>query len=226
MPRYILQTHINILIHPRELNYLIKVDKLFAHWKSWVFTSQKPWMTRVVRMLLKACDTAFRSDDRALYSAARANLKRGIKDDKMDYKGWSHTTSKPASPHLRYTSVCLSNRSSSDAITIALHSTEPPGTPVELQLRFIDYSSAIITIIPDILVTKLSDLGLPTLTCSWLPRLWNLAPTSHKKQGTHIRLQEEQWRPQPPLHQRWGCRESQYLQVLWYPHIRWPVLDC
>lgn len=51
------------------------------------FPNQKPWMTRQVRMLLKAHNTAFRSGDRRLHSAAQANLKRGIKDAKTDYKG-------------------------------------------------------------------------------------------------------------------------------------------
>ena len=35
-------------------------------------------MTREVQQLLKERKTAFRSGDGALYSAARANLKRGI----------------------------------------------------------------------------------------------------------------------------------------------------
>ncbi|CAG5957692.1 unnamed protein product [Menidia menidia] len=52
----------------------------------WVFPNQKPWMTRQVRMLLRARDSAFRSGDRALYSAARANLKRGIRTAKGEYK--------------------------------------------------------------------------------------------------------------------------------------------
>ena len=35
-------------------------------------------------------------------------------------------------------------------------------------MLFIDYSSAFNTIIPDILVSKLSDLGRPPLTYSWI----------------------------------------------------------
>ncbi|KAJ8355349.1 hypothetical protein AAFF_G00063530 [Aldrovandia affinis] len=35
---------------------------------------------------MKACDTAFRSGDGALYRAARAELKGGIKNAKADYK--------------------------------------------------------------------------------------------------------------------------------------------
>ncbi|KAI2659609.1 putative RNA-directed DNA polymerase from transposon BS [Labeo rohita] len=46
----------------------------------------KPWMTSQVRRLLKAHDAAFRSGDRALYRAARADLKKGIKKAKTDHK--------------------------------------------------------------------------------------------------------------------------------------------
>ncbi len=49
----------------------------------WVFPNQKPWMTSEVHTLLRARDMAFKSGDRALYSAARANLKRGIKNAKL-----------------------------------------------------------------------------------------------------------------------------------------------
>ena len=51
-----------------------------------VFPNQKPWMTRQVRSLLKARDIAFRSGDRALYSTARADLKKGIRNAKADYR--------------------------------------------------------------------------------------------------------------------------------------------
>ena len=43
-------------------------------------------MTSQVRSLLRARDVAFRSGDRELYSTARANLRRGIKAAKADYK--------------------------------------------------------------------------------------------------------------------------------------------
>ncbi|KAK0136664.1 hypothetical protein N1851_027167 [Merluccius polli] len=43
------------------------------------FPSQKPWMNREVHLLLKACDTTFRSGDAQAYSLSRANLKRGIR---------------------------------------------------------------------------------------------------------------------------------------------------
>ncbi len=52
-----------------------------------VFPNQKPWMTSEVHKLLTARDRAFRSGDRALYSTARADLRRGIRAAKLAYKG-------------------------------------------------------------------------------------------------------------------------------------------
>ncbi len=48
-----------------------------------VFPNQKPWMTSEVHTLLRARDMALKSGERALYSAARGNLKRGIKTAKL-----------------------------------------------------------------------------------------------------------------------------------------------
>lgn len=43
-------------------------------------------MTRQVQRLLKERKTAFRSGNKALYSSAHAQLKRGIREAKSDYK--------------------------------------------------------------------------------------------------------------------------------------------
>ncbi|KAK0140101.1 hypothetical protein N1851_022987 [Merluccius polli] len=51
-----------------------------------IYPNRKPWMTKAVQCLLKDRDTAFKKGDKALYSAARANLKRGIRRAKADYK--------------------------------------------------------------------------------------------------------------------------------------------
>ncbi|XP_072769008.1 uncharacterized protein [Nerophis lumbriciformis] len=61
-----------------------------------VYPNKKPWMTSQVRTLLRARDAAFRSGDRALYSVARADLKRGIKKAKADHRRCieSHLSSK------------------------------------------------------------------------------------------------------------------------------------
>ncbi|KAI4889320.1 hypothetical protein NFI96_006060 [Prochilodus magdalenae] len=51
-----------------------------------VFPNQKPWVNKSVRALIKSRDEAFRSGDRLAYSAARRNLKKGIKKAKHSYK--------------------------------------------------------------------------------------------------------------------------------------------
>ncbi|KAJ8393730.1 hypothetical protein AAFF_G00057830 [Aldrovandia affinis] len=51
-----------------------------------VYPNQKPWMTKEVQSLLRIRNTTFRSGDGAQYSAARANLKRGIRKAKTAYK--------------------------------------------------------------------------------------------------------------------------------------------
>lgn len=61
-------------------------DSVTAEKQIRIYPNQKPWMTRTVRKLLEERNTAFRSGDVALYSSARANLKRGIRKAKLDYK--------------------------------------------------------------------------------------------------------------------------------------------
>nr|XP_043874450.1 uncharacterized protein LOC122764210 isoform X2 [Solea senegalensis]XP_043874509.1 uncharacterized protein LOC122764439 isoform X2 [Solea senegalensis] len=51
-----------------------------------VFPNQKPWMNSKVQSLLKSRNAAFKSGDRALYSVARSDLKRGIREAKAAYK--------------------------------------------------------------------------------------------------------------------------------------------
>jgi hypothetical protein len=52
-----------------------------------VYPNTKPWMNRKVLQLLRERDSAFRSKDKALYNIAMANLDRGIKEAKAEYKG-------------------------------------------------------------------------------------------------------------------------------------------
>uniref|UniRef100_A0A3P9M7M4 Reverse transcriptase domain-containing protein n=1 Tax=Oryzias latipes TaxID=8090 RepID=A0A3P9M7M4_ORYLA len=62
------------------------------------------------------------------------------------------------------------NRSTDDAISITLHTalSHLEHRDTYARMLFVDYSSAFNTIIPDILVNKLSELGLHPLTCSWI----------------------------------------------------------
>ena len=50
------------------------------------YSKRKPWMTMEVQSLLKFRNNAFTSGDTALYSAARANLRRGICEAKATYR--------------------------------------------------------------------------------------------------------------------------------------------
>lgn len=50
------------------------------------YPNQKPWMNREVQGLLRERNRAFRSGEVQLYSVARANLKRGIRQAKRDYR--------------------------------------------------------------------------------------------------------------------------------------------
>ena len=52
-----------------------------------VYHDTKPWMNKKVQQLLRERGSAFRSKDMALYNIARANLNRGVKEPKAEYKG-------------------------------------------------------------------------------------------------------------------------------------------
>ncbi|KAJ8402846.1 hypothetical protein AAFF_G00361600 [Aldrovandia affinis] len=60
---------------------MVTVDKRIR-----VYPNQKPWMNREVQQLVKERNSAFRAGDKAHYSTARANLKRGIREAKVDYR--------------------------------------------------------------------------------------------------------------------------------------------
>ncbi|KAI3374566.1 hypothetical protein L3Q82_021132 [Scortum barcoo] len=75
----------------------------------------------------------------------------------------------PGSPHPHHHKV-LRNRSTEDAVSIALHSvlSHLDNKNTYARLLFIDFSSAFNTIIPSKLITKLTDLGISSLMCNWL----------------------------------------------------------
>ncbi|KAJ8391337.1 hypothetical protein AAFF_G00091240 [Aldrovandia affinis] len=61
------------------------MDNVTLDKRIWVYPNQKPWMTKEVQSLLRIRNTTFRFGDRAQYSAAKANLKRGIRKAKTAY---------------------------------------------------------------------------------------------------------------------------------------------
>ena len=79
------------------------------------------------------------------------------------------------------------NRSTEDAITIALHTAlshlEHLGSYV--RMLFLDFSSALNHIIPEILVQKLSHLGISTPICQWIKDFLTDRPQSVKL-GPHL----------------------------------------
>ena len=62
------------------------------------------------------------------------------------------------------------NKSTNDAISIALHTalSHLDKRNTHLRIIFIDYSSAFNTIVPSKLITKLRTLGLNTSLCNWI----------------------------------------------------------
>ena len=71
----------SVLCYIKNCIDIVTVDKCIC-----LYPNQKPWMTREVQQLLKERNTAFRSGDGALFSAARSSLKRGIRRAKSDYR--------------------------------------------------------------------------------------------------------------------------------------------
>ncbi|XP_029938457.1 NACHT, LRR and PYD domains-containing protein 3-like [Salarias fasciatus] len=74
------------------------------------------------------------------------------------------------------------NRSTEDAIAITLHIALSHLEHRESYVRmlFVDFTSAFNTIIPDTLVRKLIDLGLPPLTCTWIKDFLTNRPQTAK----------------------------------------------
>ncbi|KAK3506578.1 hypothetical protein QTP70_009898 [Hemibagrus guttatus] len=71
----------SVLCYIKNCIDTVTVDKCI-----WVYYNKKTWMTREVKRLLRERNTTFRSGNRAHYSKARANLKRGIREAKLDYR--------------------------------------------------------------------------------------------------------------------------------------------
>eukprot|EP00061_Rhincodon_typus_P009097 g32308.t1 len=75
------------------------------------------------------------------------------------------------------------NRSTEDAISLALHSSLEylDNKDTHIRLLLIDYSSAFNTIIPSRLISKLRDLGLSSTLCNWI-----LSFLIHRPQSVRI----------------------------------------
>lgn len=65
---------------------LFYIENVTAERRIRIFPNRKPWMTSEVQILIRARNSAFKMGDRALYSTARADLRRGIKQAKDSYK--------------------------------------------------------------------------------------------------------------------------------------------
>uniref|UniRef100_A0A9J8ANG1 Reverse transcriptase domain-containing protein n=1 Tax=Cyprinus carpio carpio TaxID=630221 RepID=A0A9J8ANG1_CYPCA len=81
-------SHTDIDIYTSSvLDYInTTIDSLTTEKQITTYPDQKPWMNKEVRLLLKARNTAFRSEDAQAYSKSGANLRRGIKKAKYCYK--------------------------------------------------------------------------------------------------------------------------------------------
>ena len=69
-----------------------------------------------------------------------------------------------------YRPVALTIRTTDDAVSIALHNalSHLDKRNIYVRMLFIDYSSALNTIVPSKLITKLRTLGLNTSLCNWI----------------------------------------------------------
>ncbi|KAI5615474.1 gastrula zinc finger protein XlCGF28.1-like [Silurus asotus] len=72
------------------------------------------------------------------------------------------------------------NRSTEDAVSTALHSalTHLDKSNTYIRMLFIDFSSAFNTVLPTVLITKLSELGICTSTCRWILNFLTNRPQS------------------------------------------------
>ena len=72
------------------------------------------------------------------------------------------------------------NRSTEDTIALTLHTalSHLENKKSYVRMLYVDYSSAFITIIPDIFITKLLELQIPLPTCNWIRNFLSSCPQS------------------------------------------------
>lgn len=80
--------HPDLELHTTAVLEYIKfcTDSVTVEKQIRVYPNTKPWMTREVQNLLQERNSAFRSGDEGMYSAARSSLKRGIRQAKAAYR--------------------------------------------------------------------------------------------------------------------------------------------
>ncbi len=78
----------NIDIHTSSVLFYIKccIDNVTIMKQIDIFPNSKLWMTKNVKLLLKARNSTFRSGDMHQYSTARMNLEKGIRKAKTTYR--------------------------------------------------------------------------------------------------------------------------------------------
>lgn len=93
----------------------------------------------------------------------------------------------PAISWYQYQFVYQTKRTTEDTIATILHSVLSHLEKWWSYIRkfFLDYSSAFITIVRDILIPKLANLGLPQPTCSWIKDFLVNQP-QQVKLGPHV----------------------------------------
>ncbi|KAI3372641.1 hypothetical protein L3Q82_023112, partial [Scortum barcoo] len=114
------------------------------------------------------------------------------------------------------------NRSTEDAVSIALHTAlthlQLPNTYV--RMLFVDFSSAFNTVIPDKLILKLHNLGLPSSLCHWIRDFLTNRPQVVRIRGQHILYTGPEHR-----HTNKGCVLSPALFTLFTSKTKEVIVD-
>lgn len=92
-------------------------DNITTTKKIHVIPNSKPWMTRNCQFLLQKRNTAFQSGDLQRYKAARANLKRGIKDAKAAYEQKIKHLFSCSDPRQAWQGICQITRQNNTSST-------------------------------------------------------------------------------------------------------------
>ncbi|KAI4874716.1 hypothetical protein NFI96_007695 [Prochilodus magdalenae] len=136
-------------------------------------------MNRDVRLLLKAKDAAF-SPTASAQNDFRPVALTPIISKCFERLVLSHLKScLPATldPHQF---AYRSNRSTEDAISMALHTALTHLDCQNSRMLFIDFSAAFNTVIPSKLISKLNHLGISTTLCNWISDFLTDRPRSIK----------------------------------------------